>query len=135
MAKSYSQIKPNGLSKMIHEALVDYTDEVQREIDQEAARISKETARKLSAASPERSGEYAGSWKVKKISEGTRWHSLSYVVHNVDRYQLTHLLEEGHALKSGGRTIGRVKPSVHIRPIEEEAVDQFTTAIERAIKR
>lgn len=129
--RSYSQIKPNDLSKAIHESLIDYTDEVQQEIDEQAEKISTAAAKQISESSPKRKGKYAKGWRVKRISDGSRWHSLSYVVHNATDYQLTHLLENDHALRNGGRS----KPIKHIAPAEEIAVQEFMAAVEKAVKR
>ena len=69
----------------------------------------------LKADSPEKTGDYAKGWRMKKTSKG-------YIVHNKTDYQLTHLLEHGHARKGGGRD---VKAKVHIRPAEENAIKAF----------
>ena len=106
------------LSKAIYESVVQYTEEVQEDINKAAEQISKEVAIKLNETSPRRKGEYAKGWKVKKIREGD---SESFVTHNATNYQLTHLLEKTHALRDGGRS----KPIVHIAPIEEEATTEF----------
>ena len=121
----------NDLSKVILQTLMDYTDEVQAEIGKEAIKISKDAAQKLNSAGSfkNRSGRYRKGWRVKQVKgEGP-------VVHNATDYQLTHLLEKGHALRKGGRTVGKVPAMVHIEPIEKEAIEEFEKAVERAIKR
>lgn len=135
--REYSQFKPTDLSKAIHETILSYTNEVQGEIDKEAKKISSEAAKKLEHATSfeDRRGSYRYGWRVKKVQDGYRWHSLSYVVHNATDYQLTHLLENGHALKRGERVVGHAPPKVHIAPVEQEAVEDFIKAVEKAVKR
>jgi hypothetical protein len=54
----------------------------------------------------------------------------AWVVHNATHYQLTHLLEHGHAKRGGGRVPG----IPHIRLVEEEAIKEYTEAVERVIR-
>lgn len=69
--------------------------------------LSNQAVKSLKAGSPRRKGRYAGSWTKKKRGK-------SIIVHN-RRYQLTHLLEKGHAKRGGGRVAARV----HIAPVEK----------------
>lgn len=68
-------------------------------------------------------GAYAKSWT--KTEQRTTVLSKKLIVNNEDHYRLTHLLENGHALKRGGRTYGSVKAYPHIKPVEEKVIALF----------
>ena len=70
---------------------------------------------------------YAKQW-TKKQTEKARGKS-SYTVY-CKTPGLPHLLENGHALASGGRVAGRP----HIAPAEEKAVDAFQRKVEEVIQ-
>ena len=72
--------------------------------------------------------KYSKSWAVKKTRETSD--SIQIVVHS-KRYQLTHLLEFGHAKRGGGRT--RAFP--HIAPAEQAGIEQLTRDIERDLQK
>ena len=55
--------------------------------------------------------------------------SLQMVVHSKDRYQLSHLLENGHAKRGGGR----VAAIPHIAPAEQEGVELLQSLIKNAL--
>lgn len=110
------------IASEITKALTEYTSEVEEKLDEIKAETAKETVELLKVSSPKRRSKYAKSWRVKKIGD-------SYVVHNT-LAGLTHLTENGHATRNGGRT----KAQPHISIAEQEAIKEFENKIERVIK-
>jgi hypothetical protein len=104
-----------------------YAQNVQDEIEVASKEEAQNLMRELRTTSPKRDkngGAYRKGWKIKKNGRN------KYVVYNKTRYQLTHLLEHGHAMRGGGR----VPAKVHIRPAEERAVNNFIDRVEGAIR-
>ena len=69
---------------------------------------------------------------VKNVSKTVKEseNALTLVVHSKNKYQLTHLLEYGHAKRGGGR----VEARAHIKLAEEKAVKSFEEKIREAIE-
>lgn len=109
--------KGTDLAGEIMKCLQEYTEEVVEALEKTEKELADEAVRTLKQTSPKKSGKYARSWTQTKQG-GKR------IVHN-RRYQLTHLLEKGHAKRNGGRVAARV----HIAPVEQriskEAVERF----------
>ncbi|HEL0756720.1 TPA: HK97 gp10 family phage protein [Streptococcus equi subsp. zooepidemicus] len=106
----------SDLANEIARALQEYSSEVEDEIDSIAEEVVTKAVQELKATSPKRFGKYAKNWRFKKNSKG------SYVIHNADpTFRLTHLLENGHVLRNGGRS----KAIPHIKPVEEKVKEQF----------
>ena len=107
--------------------LLEYTNGVGMIAQEKSEKYAKLGAKLLKTNSPVQNvkggGAYARGWRAKRV--GSRW-----VVHNLTDYQLTHLLEKGHAKVNGGR----VPERVHIKPVEKQLVDAFVKDIEEAIK-
>ncbi len=74
-------------------------------------------------------GKYAKSWASKKTKETSD--SIQYTVHSKNRYRLTHLLENGHAKRGGGR----VRAIPHIAPAESKGAEQLVRDIERDLQK
>ncbi len=114
------------LTAEIVKELTNYTNEIEKKIDNAAEEKTKELVSELKKTSPKskKNGrkKYAKSWTSKKIGN-------KHVVYN-KKYQLTHLLEYGHAKVNGGRVEG--KP--HIKPAEEKANKEFLDEVERVIE-
>ena len=73
--------------------------------------------------------KYAKGWAVKDNTRGSGY--TKKVIWNSKNWQLTHLLEFGHATRNGGRT----RAFAHIKPVEEEITKEYTQMVEEIIKK
>ena len=106
-------VDTNELTSEIVNALSRETTEYQQKATKIINRIAKESVSRIQSASPRKSGVYAKGWKAKRIkSESGR---VEILIHQSKKYQLTHLLENGHAKRGG---TGRVEGIAHIHPTE-----------------
>ena len=105
--------------------LEEFVDEECDTINEVFKDTANETREMVSAKSPERTGAYASGWAViEKNKGGFAGNTVSYTVANPTHYQLTHLLEKGHAVRNqygepdrpGAKH--RVKAIRHIKPAE-----------------
>ncbi|HSW76110.1 MAG TPA: HK97 gp10 family phage protein [Candidatus Saccharimonadales bacterium] len=106
--------------------LQDYGKLLQSEIIVEAESAAKDLAATLKQNSPKRKkggGTYAKGWRVKKQGK-------KFIVHNATSYQLTHLLEHGHALRNGGRA----RKFPHIKPASDDTIQKFLEALKRLVE-
>ena len=88
----------------------------------------KTVTKKINDTAPEKTGQYAKSWKSKVTAEDSQ--SISVTVYSPTRYMLAHLLEHGHVKRNGGR----VRAIPHIAPAQEEAEKQLVNDIERGLR-
>lgn len=116
-------IKIGNLVNEITRAVQQYTQDVKDEVEKAADEISNNMVKAIKHGSPKLTGNYAKGWGRVKTKNG-------FIIRNRTDYQLTHLLEYGHAMRSGGR----VAAHVHIRPVEEHYVKQFEKRVEKVIK-
>jgi hypothetical protein len=107
----------------IARALQTYTTEVEEGLEQAKEDVAKQTVKQLKQTSPVLTGDYRKGWRTKKV--GT-----AQVIHNATDYQLTHLLEHGHAKVNGGRVAARP----HIEEAEAEAITEYADRVEKVIK-
>lgn len=103
------------------------------ELEKIARKVVSEGRKKLIETSPRgsgsRKGHYADGWTVSAIKVGTD--KFEFVVHNKKKPGLTHLLENGHVLRQGGRA----KAVVHIRPVEEWCNKEFERRVKERLDR
>lgn len=126
-------IQMNDLASAIEEAISGYTETITEGITTISLEAAKECQQILKKTSPRQHGDYAKSWKVTRKA-GRVGEPAKFIVHNEKHYQLTHLLEFGHAIKdSSGCIIGRAAPQRHIAQAEEQAIKQFIEGIEAVI--
>ena len=122
------KVSVDEMDQAISEQLQKYAGSVTEDMKDSLRDSAKEIRKDISSNAPVRTGRYKKSWTVKKIAENST--SLELVVHSKNRYQLTHLLEHGHALRNGGRVEG--KP--HIKPAEESGKKKLVESLKEKIQ-
>ena len=108
-----------SFQQQLEDILNDYATEVRETVDNCCMETAKDCGNKLKQTSPKKTGKYAKGWAVKEVKQGIG--ASTWVVHNKTSYQLTHLLEKGHAKRNGGR----VRAIPHIKPVEKWAQDEL----------
>ena len=127
-----TKIKIGQLADTVIRELDDFAVVAEEALHTAVDAAAREAVKELKRTSPRRTGKYAAAWKSKKETSGR----LSYgkAVYNENGY-LSHLLENGHALRRGGRSIGkgRVPPKPHIAPAEQTALRVLTDKLKEGI--
>lgn len=127
------RISPETLSKEVQKMMTEYRERVGLTVHQTVEAVAQETKEAIKAAAPvgsgkrrrrRRRGTYRRSWSVKKTHEDAN-RSAYTVYAGGKEYTLAHLLENGHALRRGGRTIGQVGARVHIAPADKIAAENL----------
>ncbi|MFU9935903.1 HK97 gp10 family phage protein [Fannyhessea vaginae] len=123
-----SKVSIGSLSAEVIRELKTYAKVTTGKVKEAVKNAGKTAKEEINVTAPKRTGAYAKSWAVKTLNEtGSR---LVLVVHSRNKYQLTHLLEYGHAKRGGGR----VEARAHIAEAESKAVRSFEKEIEEAVK-
>lgn len=122
-----SKIKIDSLSSEVTKELEKYADVTTENVKKAVQKAGKTVRDEIKASASSDTGKYGKSWTVKTVRETSS--SLELVVHSRNKYQLTHLLEFGHAKRGGGRVSARP----HIANAEEKAIKVFEEEIKEAI--
>ena len=124
------RVKIPELNQAITEILNEYGDNVTEATKAAVLKVAEIAKQEAKAASPYGTSKkhYASEWAVK--ADAVDRLRTDAIVHNRTKYQLTHLLEKGHAKRGGGRT--RAIP--HIEPAEQRAIRNFEEAVKKIAK-
>ena len=82
--------------------LEEYVSMASDEVKEAVRTVSEDVKAEIQSRAPVKTGKYKKSWTVTKVEETAQ--SLVNTVHSAKHYRLTHLLENGHAKRGGGRT-------------------------------
>ena len=118
-----------GVADQISKELNKYSEELQHKIEKVSNQIATETVKRLKETSPRGKGRkhYADGWKKKKVAERRR---VGYISYNATKPGLTYLLNNGHDIIAGGRTVGRVEGDNHIGKANDWAAAEFERRLE-----
>ena len=118
----------DNFAAAIQKILKEYQEDTTKNVKQLAKKFAQKGAKEVKAASGQfgGSGRYASGW-TSKFEENRL--SAQGIIYNQNVPGLPHLLENGHALRGGGRAPGRT----HIAPVEEKLIEEFQRAVEGEI--
>lgn len=123
------------LSEVVGKYLNEYHNECVAAMQESFKEVAKEGVKRLKQESPrnpkgKKSGAYANNWTYKLETKGRIKHGL-IVYGKSPTYRLAHLLENGHALRQGGRWQPEKQ---HIHPVNQwmndEVVDRIIQKME-----
>lgn len=120
-------IQIDQLADAVIKEMQEYADITNDNVKKAVRKAANATKNRIAATAPERTGAYKKSFIVTKKEE--RADKLVVVVHSKKHYRLTHLLEDGHALRQGGRT----KAYPHIKPAEEYGIELFESLVKKSL--
>lgn len=124
-------IQISELSEAINQELTLYSKAVIDGVKKEAKKSTKKLVERTKATAPvgKRKDHYRDSIKSKKLKETDRAVTYLWYVGGSD-YRLSHLLENGHALKNGGRTSG----THFIKKASDPIIQEYLKAVEEVIR-
>ena len=132
---SNKKVSVDELSNVILEYLENFKDVTEEACRDGVLTTAEEAVKELRSAHPAGSGQYGSwdkydsGWTKRASTMKTKEKGILAVVYNEKHYRLTHLLEKGHALVSGGRT----QAFPHIAPVEEKCEDNLIRNIKKNI--
>ena len=123
-----TKVSIDGLAESVMKELNDYKDLSTEDMKKDVRKVANNVKKEIKANAPRKTGKYAASWATKTAKENNEM--LSIVVYS-KLPSRPHLLENGHALRRGGRA--RAFP--HIAPAEEHGAEELERLIERDLRK
>lgn len=120
-------IKVSNFGDVLNDLLTRYGDEARNAIQEEVVDIAKEASKKLKSAGSFNGKKYRKGWTSKVDNKRVTIRAFAY---NKNHYQLTHLLEFGHAKQNGGRT----RAFEHISPVNDWAQSELVKRIKERLE-
>lgn len=123
------RVSVDRMADAVMDGLLEYAELATDVMKDCVKKVGNTVKKETQAGAPVRTGKYKKSWAVKRQRETSN--TLEVVVHSRNRYQLTHLLEKGHAKRGGGR----VRAIPHIAPAEEKGIRELEEGIKRGLSK
>ena len=137
------QIKPNQFTEVMESYLDLIGDEavsITQNVILNTANYAKDELQKETTGKfKNRTGDYRKDWAVM-MRKTNGWknlpgHGAYATVYNKTNYRLTHLLEYGHAVRRGGRTVGQASEYPHILEVQNKALSVLERELLESLKR
>ena len=134
MGAALMSVSVDALADEVTKVLQDFGEAFVDDVDMAVGTVARHAQQKLRDRSPKGlTGDYAKGWTVKNVSKAKSGGYASAVVHNATDYQLTHLLENPHAVVAWGHRTGRMStPQPHIAQVQQEAQEEFEAFLREA---
>lgn len=84
----------DDLADLVMNGLREYSELADDAMKKAVRKTATSVRKEISENAPKDTGTYAKSWATKKVTENS--HKLEITVHSKNRYQIAHLLENGH---------------------------------------
>lgn len=129
------KVTVDNLANLVEQYLKEFEGVTVDACDRGITETAKTAVNELRNAHPAGSGKYGSwdksynkGWRVMQTKTDKRYHKKA-TIHNATDYQLTHLLEKGHALHGGGRAAA----FPHIAPVAEKCDEDLVRNIKKYI--
>lgn len=122
-----AKVRVFNLEKSVMKLLEEYGQDIGKDVAKGVEEVTPKVVDKLQTVSPKRTGQYSRGWRgeVKNDNNG----HVTATIYNETDWQLTHLLENGHANRDGGKTKGKK----HISPTQKWAEDELYEEVVKLI--
>ena len=125
------KVKYQDLSAVIDEVLLDYSEDVTKGLKKEVKSATKKLVDKTKSTAPvgKRKKHYKDNITSKTVTETPKQLEKVWYVKGGD-HRLTHLLNNGHQTRNGGR----VKGTYFLSNAVDEVIPEFENKVEEIIK-
>ena len=117
------KVSIDEMGNAIQKEFEDYVEMSASKVKTIVKEVADDVKQKIQDNAPVDTGGYKKSWDITQTENSSL--GATYTVH-AKKYQLTHLLEFGHAKRGGGRT----KARPHIAKGEQLAITELKKAVE-----
>lgn len=124
------KIRVDELAEAMMAELEEYVGLAPEAFEAAGKAAGKKAVKQLKNTSPGK-GDYHKNWKVKTTKTRT---GASTTIYQGKKPGLPHLLEYGHPIVRGGRTVGQAKAFPHIAAAQETAIKAYENELKERME-